>query len=69
MATQYIKYAKSAEKSCFPNYRGGYGLFWTGGGYVHADNHFFGVFLLKKTTNYHLNMLFLYISNYRCTHD
>ena len=36
MATQYIKDTKKCKKNFFPNYRGGHGPFWPGGGYAHA---------------------------------
>ena len=36
MATQYIKDTKKCKKKFFPNYRGGHGPFWPGGGYAHA---------------------------------
>ena len=40
MATQYIKYAKKCEKKLFfPNYRGGHGPFWPGGGYAHVPKY------------------------------
>ena len=39
MATQYIKDTKKCKKKFFPNYRGGHGPFWPGGGYAHVCNY------------------------------